>query len=172
MTRRIYYRSFFYDHIRSLLPYIVFNNLISLITFIDKDAYNGDNIKLYSKTFFLYRSNFCNTHRLSFKHSLNYHPKGERSTLRHVMESQLFSLGGGNAEVGELVVFKDNRVINSIDKELTVSTTIKSNKITGPARYLKDINNNKNRIDIGTGIKKNVRQEAKKLSQKDLDNLI
>ena len=92
--------------------------------------------------------------------------------MRHVMESQLFSLGGGGAGVGELVVFKDNGVVNSIDEESTVSTTVKSNKIIGPARYLKDTSNNKGRMDIGAGIKKNVRQEAKKFFQKDLDNLV
>ena len=49
MARKVYYRSFFYDHIRNLLPYIVFNNVISLITFIDRDVYNNNNnnIKLY-----------------------------------------------------------------------------------------------------------------------------
>ena len=73
------------------------------------------------------------------------------------MESQLFSLGGGNAGVGELVVFKDNGVVNSIDEKSIVSTTIKSNKIIKPARYLKDTNNNKDRINIGTRIKKNVK---------------
>ena len=88
------------------------------------------------------------------------------------MESQLFSLGSRSAGVGELVVFKDNEVVNSIDKESTVSTTVKSNEITGPARYLKDTNNNKGRMNTGAGIKKNVRQEAKKLSQKDSDNLV
>ena len=77
--------------------------------------------------------------------------------MRHVIESQLFSLGGDNAGVGELVVFKDNKMINSIDKKSIISTTIKSNKIIKPARYLKDTNNNKNKINIGTGIKKNVK---------------
>ena len=74
-----------------------------------------------------------------------------------MIESQLFSLGGKSAGVGELVVFKDNKIINSIDEESTVSTIIKSNKIIGPARYLKDTNNNKDRMDIGAGIKKNVK---------------
>ena len=46
MTREVYCRFFFYD--RNLLSYIVFSNLISLIVFIDKDIYNGDNIGLYS----------------------------------------------------------------------------------------------------------------------------
>ena len=93
----------------------------------------------------------------NFKHSLNYYPKGERSTWRHVMKSQLFSLDNGGAGVGKLVVSKDNRVINSTDEKLIISTTIKSNKITEPARYLKDTSNNKNRINTGAGIKKNVR---------------
>ena len=44
MAREVYYKSFFYDYIRSLLSYIVFSNLISLITFIDRDIYNGDNV--------------------------------------------------------------------------------------------------------------------------------
>ena len=48
MARRVYYRSSFYDYIRSLLLYVVFNNLISLIVFIDKDVYNGDNAGPYS----------------------------------------------------------------------------------------------------------------------------
>ena len=69
----------------------------------------------------------------------------------------MFSLGGNSAGIGELVIFKDNKVINSIDKESTVSTTIKNNKIIEPTRYLKDTSNNKNRIDIGAGIKKNVK---------------
>ena len=77
--------------------------------------------------------------------------------MRHVIESQLFSLDGDNTGVGELVVFKDNRIINNIDKELIVNTTMKNNKIIKPAKYLKDTNNNKNRIDIGARIKKNVR---------------
>ena len=88
------------------------------------------------------------------------------------MESQLFSLGDSGAEIGKLVVFKDNKVVNSIDKELIISTTVKSNKITESAKYLKDTSNNKGRMNIGAGIKKNVRQEAKKLSQKDSDNLV
>ena len=46
MARKIYYKFFFYD--RSLLSYIVFNNLISLITFINRDIYNSDNIGPYS----------------------------------------------------------------------------------------------------------------------------
>ena len=46
MARRVYCGSSSYD--RSLLPYIIFNNLISLITFIDRDAYNGDNTGSYS----------------------------------------------------------------------------------------------------------------------------
>ena len=73
------------------------------------------------------------------------------------MESQLFSLGGDNAGVGELVVFKDNKVVNNIDKKSIISTTIKSNKIIKPARYLKNTNNNKDRIDTGARIKKNVK---------------
>ena len=77
--------------------------------------------------------------------------------MRHVIKSQLFSLDDDNAGVGELVVFKDNRVINSIDKESIVSTIIKNNKIIGPAKYLKNMNNNKDRMDTGAGIKKNVR---------------
>ena len=89
-----------------------------------------------------------------------------------MIESQLFSLGGDDARIGELVMFKDNRMVNNIDKKSIINTTIKSNKITEPARYLKDTNNNKNKIDTGTGIKKNVKQKAKKLSQKDSDNLI
>ena len=74
-----------------------------------------------------------------------------------MMESQLFSLGGDNAGVGELVVFKDNKVVNNIDKKSIISTTIKSNKIIKPARYLKDTSNNKDRINIGAGIIKNVK---------------
>ena len=73
------------------------------------------------------------------------------------MESQLFSLGDNSAGVGELVVFKDNRVMNNINKKLIINTTIKNNEIIGPARYLKDTNNNKDRMDTGAGIKKNVR---------------
>ena len=73
------------------------------------------------------------------------------------MESQLFSLGGGGAGVGELVVFKDNRVVNSTDKKSIVNTTIKNNKITEPTKYLKDTNNNKSRINTGAKIKKNVK---------------
>ena len=73
------------------------------------------------------------------------------------MESQLFSLGGNGAGVGELVMFKDNKIMNNIDEKSIVNTTIKSNKIIKSARYLKDTSNNKDRIDIGTGIKKNVR---------------
>ena len=42
MAREVCYRSFSYD--RSLLPYVVFSNLISSITFIDRDAHNGDNV--------------------------------------------------------------------------------------------------------------------------------
>ena len=45
MARKIYYKSFSYDY--SLLPYIVFSNLISLIIFINKDVYNDNNIKSY-----------------------------------------------------------------------------------------------------------------------------
>ena len=45
MARKICYRSFFYD--RNLLSYVVFNNFISLIAFIDRDIYNSDNIGLY-----------------------------------------------------------------------------------------------------------------------------
>ena len=44
MARGVCYRSSSYDHIRSLLFYAVFSNLISLIAFIDRDAYDGDNI--------------------------------------------------------------------------------------------------------------------------------
>ena len=47
MARGVYYRFSFYDHIRSLLLYIAFNNLISLITFIDRDVYDGDNAEPY-----------------------------------------------------------------------------------------------------------------------------
>ena len=80
------------------------------------------------------------------------------------MESQLFLLDNDDAGVGELVVSKDNKIINSINEKLIISTTIKSNKITEPARYLKDTSNNKDRMNTEAGIKKNVRQEAKKLS--------
>ena len=45
MAREVYYRSFSYD--RNLLPYVVFSNLISLITFIDRDIYNN-NVGPYS----------------------------------------------------------------------------------------------------------------------------
>ena len=47
MARGVYYRSSFYDYIRNLLSYIVFNNLISLIIFINKDIYNNNNIEPY-----------------------------------------------------------------------------------------------------------------------------
>ena len=47
MARKICYRFSSYDYIRSLLFYIVFSNLISLITFIDKNIYNGDNVGPY-----------------------------------------------------------------------------------------------------------------------------
>ena len=69
------------------------------------------------------------------------------------MESQCFPLGGG-VGTGELVVSEDNGVANITDDKLTVSTIVKS------------------RINTGAGIKKNVRQDAKKLSQKDSDNLV
>ena len=46
MARGIYYRFFSYD--RNLLPYAVFSNLISLIIFINKNIYDGDNAGLYS----------------------------------------------------------------------------------------------------------------------------
>ena len=42
MARKIYYGSFSYD--RNLLLYVVFSNLISLIVFIDRDVYDGDNV--------------------------------------------------------------------------------------------------------------------------------
>ena len=45
MARKIYYRSFFYD--RNLLSYIVFNNFISLIIFINRDIYNDNNAGPY-----------------------------------------------------------------------------------------------------------------------------
>ena len=45
MARGVCYRFFSYD--RSLLPYIVFSSLISLIVFMDRDVYNGDNIGPY-----------------------------------------------------------------------------------------------------------------------------
>ena len=73
------------------------------------------------------------------------------------MESQLFSLDGDDAGLGELIMSKDNKIVNSIDEELIISTIIKNNKIIKPARYLKDTNNNKSRIDTEAGIKKNVR---------------
>ena len=44
MARRVCCRFFSYDYIRSLLLYVVFSNLISLIAFIDKDVYDGDNV--------------------------------------------------------------------------------------------------------------------------------
>ena len=54
MIRKVYYRFFSYDRI--LLPYIIFSNFISLIIFIDRDVYNGDNTELCSsldKLFFI-----------------------------------------------------------------------------------------------------------------------
>ena len=46
MTRKVCYRSSSYD--RNLLFYIMFNNLISLVTFIDRDIYDDDNAEPYS----------------------------------------------------------------------------------------------------------------------------
>ena len=46
MTRGIYYKSSFYD--RNLLLYIMFSNLINLISFTNKDVYNNDNTEPYS----------------------------------------------------------------------------------------------------------------------------
>ena len=54
MARKVCYKFSSYD--RNLLFYIVFSNLISLIIFINRDIYNGNNIKLYSpldKLFFI-----------------------------------------------------------------------------------------------------------------------
>ena len=72
----------------------------------------------------------------------------------------------------ELMMSKDNRVMNITDNKLTVNMTIKSNKIINLTRYLKNTNNNIDRIDTGVGIKKNIKQKSKKLSQKDSDNVI
>ena len=47
MARKICYKSFSYDYIRSLLLYVVFSNLISLIIFIDRDVYNNNNTESY-----------------------------------------------------------------------------------------------------------------------------
>ena len=46
MARKVCYKSFSYD--RSLLLYVVFSNLISLIIFINRDVFDGDNIGPYS----------------------------------------------------------------------------------------------------------------------------
>ena len=45
MARGVCCRSSSYD--RNLLPYVVFSNFISLIVFIDRDVYDGDNVGLF-----------------------------------------------------------------------------------------------------------------------------